>query len=50
MIRLVASRSDRLTKLGIEPVVETPAAFAEFSKKDLARNADLLKAAKFQPV
>ena len=40
----------RLTKLGIEPVVETPAAFAEFSKKDLARNADLLKTANFQPV
>ena len=40
----------RLTKLGIEPVAETPAAFAEFSKKDLARNADLLKTANFQPV
>jgi tripartite-type tricarboxylate transporter receptor subunit TctC len=40
----------RLAKLGIEPVMETPAQFADFAKKDLARNTDLLKAANFQPV
>jgi len=39
-----------LSKLGIEPVVETSAAFAEFSRKDLARNVYLRKAANFQAV
>ena len=48
-IRALAQEG-RLAKLGIEPVTETPAQFLEFSKKDLARNSDLLKSVDFQPV
>lgn len=39
----------RLTTLGIEPVSETPAQFAAFIERDVARNAALLKLANFQP-
>lgn len=44
------AQEGRLAKLGIEPVAETPAQFLEFSKKDLARNTELLKSVDFQPV
>ncbi|ARQ00049.1 Bug family tripartite tricarboxylate transporter substrate binding protein [Pseudorhodoplanes sinuspersici] len=44
------AQEGRLAKLGIEPVTETPAQFLEFSKKDLARNTELLKSVGFQPV
>lgn len=44
------AQEGRLAKLGIEPVTETPAQFLEFSKKDLARNTELLKSVDFQPV
>ena len=40
----------RLAKLGIEPVTETPQQFADYAAKYVARNAELLKAAKFEPV
>ena len=39
----------RLTELGIEPVAETPEAFAAFIQRDVARNADLLRLARFEP-
>jgi tripartite-type tricarboxylate transporter receptor subunit TctC len=39
----------RLTALGIEPITETPQAFAKFVAEDLERSAALLKAAKFEP-
>lgn len=44
------AQEGRLAKLGIEPVTETPTQFLEFSKKDLARNTELLKSVDFQPV
>lgn len=40
----------RLAQLGIEPVVEAPQQFADYAAKYVARNADLLAAAKFEPV
>lgn len=40
----------RLAQLGIEPVVETPQQFADYAATYVARNADLLAAAKFEPV
>lgn len=39
----------RLTDMGIEPVAETPEAFAAFIERDVARNAELLRLAKFEP-
>ncbi|MDX2265595.1 MAG: tripartite tricarboxylate transporter substrate binding protein [Hyphomicrobiales bacterium] len=39
----------KLANLGIEPVTEGPEQFAEFAAKYVRRNADLLKAAKFEP-
>ncbi len=39
----------RLTALGIEPITETPQAFAKFVAEDLDRSAALLRAAKFEP-
>jgi tripartite-type tricarboxylate transporter receptor subunit TctC len=39
----------RLTEMGIEPVAETPAEFAAFIERDVARNAGLLRLANFQP-
>ena len=39
----------RLTELGIEPVAETPAEFAAFIARDVARNAELLRLANFVP-
>jgi hypothetical protein len=38
-----------LAALGIDPVQETPQAFAKFVKTDYERSAKLLKAANFQP-
>ena len=40
----------RLAQLGIEPVTEAPAQFADYAAKYETRNAQLLKAAKFEPV
>jgi tripartite-type tricarboxylate transporter receptor subunit TctC len=39
----------RLAALGIEPVSETPQAFAGFIADDLERSGKLLKATNFQP-
>jgi tripartite-type tricarboxylate transporter receptor subunit TctC len=39
----------RLTDMGIEAVAETPEAFAAFVQRDVARNAELLRLANFQP-
>jgi tripartite-type tricarboxylate transporter receptor subunit TctC len=39
----------RLTALGMEPITETPQAFAKFVAEDLDRSAALLRAAKFEP-
>jgi tripartite-type tricarboxylate transporter receptor subunit TctC len=39
----------RLTALGIDPVAETPEAFAAFIERDVGRNAALLRLANFQP-
>ena len=39
----------RLTDMGIEPVAESPEAFAAFIERDVARNAELLRLAKFEP-
>lgn len=40
---------ERLTGLGFEPVAETPAEFAAFVREDVARNAELLRIANYQP-
>jgi tripartite-type tricarboxylate transporter receptor subunit TctC len=40
----------RLSQLGIEAVIESPQQFAEYAAKYVARNADLLASAKFEPV
>jgi tripartite-type tricarboxylate transporter receptor subunit TctC len=40
----------RLAPLGIEPVSESPSQFEEFARNYVARNAELLKAAKFDPI
>jgi tripartite-type tricarboxylate transporter receptor subunit TctC len=40
----------RLAPLGIEPVYESPEEFGNFIKRDVARNAELLKAAEFKPL
>jgi tripartite-type tricarboxylate transporter receptor subunit TctC len=40
----------RLQDLGIVPVKETPGEFAKFVVKDVKRNSELLRAAKFEPV
>jgi tripartite-type tricarboxylate transporter receptor subunit TctC len=39
----------RLTALGIEPLAESPAAFAQFIRADYDRSSRLLKAANFHP-
>ena len=43
-------RGGKLAILGIEPVAETPEQFSMFSNSYAARNAELLKAAKFEPI
>lgn len=40
----------RLARLGIEPVIEAPQQFANFAVGYVARNAELLTKAKFEPV
>src|SRR5262249_25242217 len=40
----------RLAQIGIEPVAEGPQEFADYAAKYVARNADLLKLVKFEPV
>jgi len=40
----------RLAQLGIDAVAETPAQFGAYAKSYVARSAELLKAAKFDPV
>jgi tripartite-type tricarboxylate transporter receptor subunit TctC len=44
------AKSGRLADLGIEAVAETPDEFARFIAADVARNAELLRSANFQPV
>jgi tripartite-type tricarboxylate transporter receptor subunit TctC len=43
-------KEGKLEKVGVEPVVETPEAFAAFGRAYSARNAELLKAANFERV
>ena len=40
----------RLAQIGIEPVTDGPQEFADYAAKYVARNAELLKVAKFEPV
>jgi tripartite-type tricarboxylate transporter receptor subunit TctC len=40
----------QLVRLGIEPVTEAPQQFADYATKYVARNAELLKLAKFEPI
>ena len=40
----------RLAQIGIEPVTDGPEQFAEYAANYVARNAELLKLAKFEPV
>jgi tripartite-type tricarboxylate transporter receptor subunit TctC len=42
--------SGRFAELGQEPVISTPEEFARYIDADVARSADLLKKANFQPV
>jgi tripartite-type tricarboxylate transporter receptor subunit TctC len=44
------AKEGRLATLGIEPVSESPSQFEEFAKSYVAQGAELLKAAKFDPV
>lgn len=44
----LCSAESEFATLGIEPVSETPGQFKEFAKSYAARNAELLKAAKFE--
>ncbi|MBK1660529.1 Bug family tripartite tricarboxylate transporter substrate binding protein [Paracraurococcus ruber] len=39
----------RLTDMGIEAVAESPEAFAGFIQRDVARNSELLRLARFEP-
>ncbi len=41
--------SGKFATLGVEPVSETPEQFASYIRADVARNAELLKAADFKP-
>ncbi|MGC2777695.1 MAG: tripartite tricarboxylate transporter substrate-binding protein [Bradyrhizobium sp.] len=41
---------DQLSKLGIEPVSETPAQFEAFAQSYVTRNGELLKASNFEPI
>ena len=41
--------SGKFATLGVEPVSETPEQFARYIQTDVARNAELLKAADFKP-
>jgi tripartite-type tricarboxylate transporter receptor subunit TctC len=43
-------RDGQLARLGIEAVSETPSQFEAFAKDYVARNAELLKAANFEPI
>jgi tripartite-type tricarboxylate transporter receptor subunit TctC len=43
-------KSGRLAGLGVEAVAETPEQFARFIAAEVARNAELLRAANFQPL
>ena len=43
-------KDGKLAQLGIEPVSDTPEQFSAFSKGYVTRNADLLTAAKFDPI
>jgi tripartite-type tricarboxylate transporter receptor subunit TctC len=39
-----------LAALGIEPIYESPEEFGKFIEREVARNAELLKAADFKPM
>ena len=43
-------KDGKLAQLGIEPVAESPTQFADFTTTYVTRNAELLKAAKFDPM
>lgn len=43
------AKDGRLGKLGVEPVTETLAQYADFIRKDVARNAELLASSGFKP-
>jgi tripartite-type tricarboxylate transporter receptor subunit TctC len=43
------AQEGRLSTLGIEPVAETPAAFASFVRRQVERNGSLLRGANFRP-
>jgi tripartite-type tricarboxylate transporter receptor subunit TctC len=43
------AQEGRLAAIGIEPVAETPAAFANFVKRQVERNGKLLRDAHFKP-
>ncbi|MPZ38649.1 MAG: tripartite tricarboxylate transporter substrate binding protein [Rhizobiales bacterium] len=43
-------KEGRLARLGIDAVAESPAQFGAYAKNYVARNAELLKAAKFAPI
>lgn len=43
-------KEGRLAKIGVDAVSETPAQFAAFAKGYVTRNAELLKAAQFEPL
>jgi tripartite-type tricarboxylate transporter receptor subunit TctC len=44
------AKEGRLATLGIEPIAESPAQFEAFARNYVARNAELLKVAKFDPI
>jgi tripartite-type tricarboxylate transporter receptor subunit TctC len=44
------AKEGRLTELGIEPVGGTPDEFAAYVRRDVERNAELLRSANFQPM
>lgn len=44
------SSEGQLTKLGIEPVSETPSQFSEFARDYAARNAELLRVSNFESI
>jgi len=43
------ARAGKLNEIGVEPVNQTPQAFADFMAAEVARNGELLKSVNFQP-
>ena len=46
----VLADSGQLAKLGIDPVIETPQQFSDFSRDYLMRGAEMLQSANFEPM